>query len=101
MATTTKRSPHVPSSVKEIENYPPVPFDDLQDFESTEWEDTEESWFVDSSGFGGEGELALTFNQFKLALQTYHKANPLHGFGITGVGQFQVYISAFAPRSLS
>jgi len=89
--------PHVPDSAEEIRGYPPVPFPDLQEFESTEWKDTEKSWFVDSSGTGADNEPALTISQFKLKLEAYHKANPTHGFGLTGVGQFQVYVSAFAP----
>jgi len=89
--------PHVPDSAEEIRGYPPIPFPDLREFESAEWKDTEESWFVDSSGMGSDNEPALTVSQFKLELEAYHKANPTHGFGLTGMGQFQVYMSAFAP----
>ena len=89
--------PHVPASQEEIAGYPLFPFPDLEKFESTEWKKTGKKWFVDSTGCGGIGERALTVDQFKTALHQYHKANPSHGFGITGQGQFQVYVSAFAP----
>jgi len=46
-------------------------------------------FFVDSSGFGSEGEGALTFGQF-LQEVTGDKA-----YAITEAGQFQVYIQEF------
>lgn len=59
------------------------------------WEPTGKDWFVDSSGFGQESESALTAGQFRAELLAYLREHPDHGFGITGVGQFQVYVSAF------
>lgn len=47
------------------------------------------SYFVDSSGFGREGEGALTFNQL---LEKVKKGN---GYGIGETGQFQLYIHEF------
>ena len=46
-------------------------------------------YFVDSSGFGQEGEGALTFNQFlgKVKAGLY--------YGIIEAGQFQVYIGEY------
>lgn len=48
-----------------------------------------ETYFVDSSGFGTEGELALTFNQFA------NRAKIGYGYAIIEAGQFQVYIGEF------
>lgn len=46
-------------------------------------------YFVDNSGFGAEGEAALTYRQFlKHVIEGY-------GYAITGVGQFQVYITKY------
>lgn len=56
------------------------------------WEFTEK-FFVDSSGFGSEGELALTFNQFLM------KVKKGYGYGISGQGQFQVYISEYKRKA--
>jgi len=61
------------------------------------WERTEESWFVDKSGWGQEWEPALTWNRLKDELREYIAHNPRHGFGITEEGQFQLYVTAFRP----
>lgn len=89
--------PYVPVDVEEIKAYPPFPFPDLRAFESDDWIPTENAWFADSSGFGRDTEPALTVAQFKRALQAHYEDNPTHGFGITNIGQFQLYITAFAP----
>lgn len=47
--------------------------------------------FVDSSGFGEEGEAALTIAQFVAALDVGK------GYAITRAGQFQVYIGEYTP----
>ena len=47
------------------------------------------TFFVDSSGFGQEGELALTLGQF-LA-----KVKEGKGYAIKEAGQFQVYINEY------
>jgi len=62
---------------------------------SPDWEPTDKSWFVDSSGFGQVGELALTVDQFREQLLAYLRVHPDHGFALTGIGQFQVYVGAF------
>jgi len=48
-----------------------------------------EIYFVDNSGLGQSGESALTFNEF-LA-----KVKKGYFYGISGQGQFQVYIAEF------
>ena len=62
---------------------------------SEDWEPADEFWFVDSSGFGQEGEPALTMEEFRAELMEYVQQHPDHGFGLSGVGQFQVYVSAY------
>lgn len=52
-------------------------------------------FFVDSSGFGAPDEPAFTKNKFHEELTNFIKENgACHSF-ITGVGQFQVYVSLF------
>jgi len=53
------------------------------------YEVTDNRYFVDSSGFGSEGEGALTINQF-LARVKQGLA-----YGIYEAGQFQVYIQEY------
>lgn len=48
-----------------------------------------ETFFVDNSGFGSESESALTFSNF------LNKVKAGYFYGITGQGQFQVYIGEF------
>jgi hypothetical protein len=47
--------------------------------------------FVDSSGFGSTSEPSLTFDEFANLVA----ANPLLGWAIAEVGQFQVVVGAF------
>ncbi len=55
-----------------------------------------ETFFVDSSGFGQESELALTSERFAdLASKLVAEhPRPLY-WGVTQTGQFQVYVTAF------
>ena len=55
------------------------------------WTRTEE-FFVDSSGFGGPDEPAMTFEQF------LNHVKDGCGYAIISAGQFQVYIQEFAPE---
>ena len=48
-----------------------------------------EEHFVDSSGFGAEGEAALTISQF------IDKLGTENGYAIIQSGQFQIYIGEF------
>jgi len=47
------------------------------------------SYFVDNSGFGTEGEGALTFEQL------LKKVRKGYGYGIGQTGQFQIYIHEY------
>jgi len=61
------------------------------------WEYADKMWFVDHSGFGQEGEPALTIRQFVNSLYDYAADNPTHGYGVIDVGQFQLNVAAFRP----
>lgn len=56
-----------------------------------------ETFFVDSSGFGSSNEPAYTFNAFSSILSVLLRNNPDKQYfsALTGVGQFQVYVSIF------
>jgi hypothetical protein len=90
-------APFVPSGPAAVEGWPPFPFPNLGDYDPPGWERTEESWFVDKTGWGQEWELALTWDRLKDQLREYITKNPGHGFAITEEGQFQLYVSAFRP----
>lgn len=62
---------------------------------SNNWEPTEQKWFVDSSGFGRDDEPALTMDDFRQQLLEYIQQHPNHGFALSGVGQFQTYVTAY------
>ncbi len=47
------------------------------------------TFFVDNSGFGQVGEMALTFSQF------LNKVKKGYCYAIKEVGQFQVYINEY------
>jgi len=53
------------------------------------WEKTSKQYFVDSSGFGSVGELALTFAQFVRQVELGY------GYAIISAGQFQVYVAQY------
>ena len=54
---------------------------------------------VDSSGFGQEGEAALTFEQFVDLVGTASTRGDDVGWAIVSAGQFQVYIGQFSRVS--
>lgn len=60
----------------------------IGDYRPKGWE-LVETYFVDSSGMGGQNEPTLTFNQF---LQEVKQG---YGYAIISEGQFQVYIGEF------
>ena len=91
------KTPFVPDGPEMVENWPPFPFPSLGDFDPPGWERTEDSWFVDKSGWGRHDEPALTWEQFKDQFQDYVADNPSHGFAISEEGEFQLYVTAFRP----
>jgi hypothetical protein len=85
---------------EEIDTYPPFPFpsvgDRSDDFDESY--DRIDSLFVDSTGFGGPHEPALTSNQLKYRLQKlYDEHGPLL-LAIESVGQFQVNIGVWKTK---
>ena len=52
----------------------------------------EEEFFVDSSGLGTSGEMALSINQFIEQLTIDHY------YAITSTGQFQIYIQEYSLK---
>jgi hypothetical protein len=102
-AAKVKRGPLVVWNDTTIEqNLRAMPF--LGDFVLQPWEvvfdedSDEQLWFVDNSGMGQEGELALTVDQFVTAVRAFllhaDKAY-IYGFGIVEQGEFQVYVRAY------
>ena len=65
-----------------------LPFPFIGTYEPKGWTKIGES-FVDASGFGSEGEPALTINQF------INRLTAGHGYAIIEAGQFQVYIGEY------
>lgn len=64
----------------------------IGDFVLTEFETTDNLYFVDSSGFGRESEPAMTIKQFlKKVRKNYYYAIVEHG-------QFQVYIQEYIKK---
>jgi len=90
--------PYVFDNPKVLENkgFIRFPFPILTDMLlSEDWEETDMRWFVDSSGFGNSDEPALTIGEFQMRLLKYLDKHPDHGFGVTGAGQFQCYVTAY------
>lgn len=93
------RQPFVLGRPEDVERWPPFPFPNLGCQRPKGWVQVD-SWFVDKTGHGYEGEPGLThkqFKQFKQLLQGYVRNNPGHGFAIVEEGPFQVVIVAFRP----
>ena len=87
MAARSKKQPFIYEK-EDAGAFPPFPFPHIGSFIPEGWKKSEE-YFVDSSGFGQLGELALTAEQFA------EKMIPGRGHAITEAGQFQVRVSEF------
>ena len=94
-----KKEPFVPV-LDQIAAFPPFPFPHLGPYVPAGWERAEETWFVDSSGWGKPGEPALSVEQFGDELRQYVNDNPDHGFAIVESGQFQCYVGAYRPAGV-
>jgi len=73
---------------EDLQDIPPFPFPFLGDYVPAGWQKVEE-YFVDSTGFGTQGEAALTISQF------LEKITPGHGYAITQSGEFQVKVGEY------
>jgi hypothetical protein len=84
-------------SEAQLESWPPFPIPHLGG--ACEGIDAEheriETLFVDSSGFGAEGEGALTGRQFKDCLLKMLGDNGPLMLGIEDQGQFQLYVAVW------
>jgi hypothetical protein len=70
---------------------PPFPFPHIGSYRPSGW-NLIETYFVDSSGFGSEGEAAMTVEEFMDAIK------PNHGYAIIEAGQFQVRVGEFVKE---
>ncbi len=80
--------------VMDVDGFETFPFPFLGDYVPDGWEQVD-THFVDSSGFGEPGELALTADQFRDVIRERIDANPRVGWAIVQAGQFQVYVGEF------
>lgn len=55
------------------------------------WTRTENTYFVDSSGWGSSSEPALSLQRF------LEKVVPGRGYAVVEAGQFQVYVAEYLP----
>lgn len=86
---------------QEIDCCPPFPFPQLGDHKPKGWREIPElEMFCDSSGFGQEGEPALTVEQFISRLHELVDENCCRGFGIGDVGQFQLYVKVYEKENV-
>lgn len=94
-------APYFLKNSKKLDKMPPYPFPNLGTFANHYDEIMEEveTFFVDSSGFGREGEPALTQKQFHEALKELIDKHPEGLYiAISGEGQFQIYITAWKKK---
>ena len=100
-AAKLRKQPYVPFDLDEVESYltegKGFPFPNIGSHRPRNWQITDQVWFVDSTGHGGDNEPALTHQQFKRELLSFVSENPTMGYAIIEVGQFQLYIAAFEP----
>jgi len=73
---------------EDLNTMPPFPFPFLGNYVPDGWE-LEETYFVDSSGFGQEYEPALTANHF------LKKIKVGKGYAIREAGEFQVVVGEY------
>jgi hypothetical protein len=87
-AKKKKLQPFVISLKSQLAKMPPFPFPNFGDYRPKGWMMTRK-FFVDSSGMGQEGEMALTVEQFIKQIKQFR------GYAIIEEGQFQVYVGEF------
>lgn len=75
-------------------DYVPKGFKRVEAADPGRWTGAAEGYLeVDSSGFGGENEPALTMKQF----EEYAAKHPEYYYGIVEAGQFQVVLATYVP----
>jgi len=70
------------------------------EFETNEFEEVD-TLFCDSSGFGSERESALTEKQAKRVVDELLEQHGTLYAGLTGIGQFQVYVTLYKRKAVS
>jgi len=90
---------YVPFDLKEIENYPPFRFPTLGNYIPKGWNKVDEL-FCDASGFGSDNEPALSPDQLRKKLLSLETTGKQYGYGITRIGQFQLYLGVFEKRPI-
>lgn len=70
------------------------------EFASDEFEEVD-TLFCDSSGFGRDNEPALTEKQAKQAVEKLLNKHRTLYSGLTGIGQFQVYVTLYKRKAVS
>lgn len=89
-----REHPHCMGEFVEPEDFRALPF--IPDRRMAEGYHELQSFFVDSSGFGQEGEMADTYAQFVAsAMKLIESKDYPVFFAITEAGQFQLYIGAY------
>ena len=89
--------PHRLEVGADIDSWPPFPFPHLGDACADVDANHRriETLFVDSSGFGAEGEPALTVSAFQERLHALFSEHGPLLLAIEDVGQFQVYVAVW------
>lgn len=95
-AAREKKTPYVPYDVAEVQGERfSIPF--LGTYVPKGWKKVD-SWFCDSSGFGREGEAALTIDQMKAKIIANLEDKATYGYAITEQGQFQCFITVYKKQ---
>ena len=98
------KEPYHLTSVDELDNFPPYPFPNVGSYADNYDEEYErvDSLFVDSTGWGSEGEPALTQSQFKARLkELLEEYSDGIYLAIESTGQFQVHIGVWITEEKS
>jgi len=102
------RKPFVIYSAEDVDRYPPFPFPFIGDYVAKGWKPYADgdgegeplTLFVDTSGMGGEGEMALSVSalrrELKRLMAEASKAEITLGFAFVEVGQFQGVLGVFS-----
>jgi hypothetical protein len=89
------KQPYVLGDPKELDGMPPFPFPMMGDaVDDVELEHLE-TLFCDSSGFGQDGERALSINQLVSKLEELFEEHGPLALAISEAGQFQLYLEVW------
>ena len=81
-------------NVEDVFHAPDYSAVDLDLLEKVSGKTVIDTYFVDSSGFGGAGEPALTVDRFKAVVKNILDSADDSIYAIlSGIGQFQVYVT--------